>query len=95
VSHLLEDKLTERASGNLGRLFDSVPSRATLVEVDEDGGAPRAASATEVRARRIGAHENARARCDACKRAAAGCLNDILWARPKGAPQAHCASGRY
>ncbi|KAI8469228.1 MAG: hypothetical protein J3K34DRAFT_459478 [Monoraphidium minutum] len=53
VSHLLEAKLTEAAGGNLARLFDSVPSRATLVEVDGESGAPRAAGATEVAASSI------------------------------------------
>lgn len=48
MSHLLEDKLTERATGSLARLFDSVPSKATWVEVDPTTGAPRTSSASEV-----------------------------------------------
>jgi cation transport ATPase len=47
VSHLLEDRLTERAAGSLQRLFDSVPDTASVVEVDE-GGAPRVATTQQV-----------------------------------------------
>jgi hypothetical protein len=47
VSHLLEDRLTERAAGSLQRLFDSVPDTASIVEVDE-GGAPRVATTQQV-----------------------------------------------
>jgi hypothetical protein len=43
----MEDKLTAAASGSLERLFDAVPSTATLVEVEE-GGAPRTATAHQV-----------------------------------------------
>ncbi|KAF8062959.1 HMA1 [Scenedesmus sp. PABB004] len=51
VSHLLEDRLTAKAAGGLQRLFDSVPDTAALVEV-EPSGAPRAATARQVRALR-------------------------------------------
>lgn len=45
---MLEDRLTEKAAGSLERLFATVPSQATLVEV-EGSGRPRAASAKQVR----------------------------------------------
>lgn len=47
VSHLLEDRLTEKAAGSLQRLFDSVPDSAALVEVEESG-APRVATTQQV-----------------------------------------------
>lgn len=34
VSHTLEEKFTARARGNLDRLFSSVPTQATLIELD-------------------------------------------------------------
>ncbi|KAF6263311.1 hypothetical protein COO60DRAFT_1635329 [Scenedesmus sp. NREL 46B-D3] len=52
VSHLLEDRLTERAAGSLQRLFDSVPDAASVVEVDE-GGAPRTATTQQVPAESV------------------------------------------
>uniref|UniRef100_A0A383V263 P-type ATPase A domain-containing protein n=1 Tax=Tetradesmus obliquus TaxID=3088 RepID=A0A383V263_TETOB len=52
VSHLLEDRLTERAAGSLQRLFDSVPDTASMVEVD-DGGAPRVATTQQVPAESV------------------------------------------
>lgn len=55
VSHLLEDRLTEKAAGSLERLFDSVPDTASLVEVDE-GGAPRAATTQQVRVKETKYH---------------------------------------
>lgn len=47
VSHLLEDRLTEKAAGSLQRLFDSVPDAAAVVEV-EDNGAPKVSTTQQV-----------------------------------------------
>eukprot|EP00878_Enallax_costatus_P011030 GHUV01011520.1.p1 GENE.GHUV01011520.1~~GHUV01011520.1.p1 ORF type:complete len:338 (+),score=57.62 GHUV01011520.1:998-2011(+) len=47
VSHLLEDRLTEKAAGSLQRLFDSVPDAAAVVEVEENG-APRVSTTQQV-----------------------------------------------
>lgn len=48
-SHQLEHRLTEKAAGGLQRLFDSVPDRAVVVEVEEGSNAPRVATSQEVR----------------------------------------------
>jgi hypothetical protein len=56
VSHLLEDRLTERAAGSLQRLFDSVPDTASIVEVDE-GGAPRVATTQQVGCSKVAAEQ--------------------------------------
>jgi cation transport ATPase len=47
-SHQLEHRLTEKAAGGLQRLFDSVPDRAVVVEVEEGSNAPRVATTQEV-----------------------------------------------
>ena len=47
-SHQLEHRLTEKAAGGLQRLFDSVPDRAVVVEVEEGSNAPRVATSQEV-----------------------------------------------
>jgi hypothetical protein len=48
-SHQLEHRLTEKAAGGLQRLFDSVPDRAVVVEVEEGSNAPKVATSQEVR----------------------------------------------
>lgn len=58
MSHFLEDKLTQRATGSMERLFAAVPSQATVVEVMADGvsGAvlrPQMPTARVVRAREV------------------------------------------
>jgi hypothetical protein len=56
-SHQLEHRLTEKAAGGLQRLFDSVPDRAVVVEVEEGSNAPRVATSQEVcTAAAAGAH---------------------------------------
>lgn len=47
VSHALEHALTDRAEGNLKRLFDRVPDQAVLVDLDAQG-APQIAAARQV-----------------------------------------------
>lgn len=37
VSHTVEHRLTDRATGSLQTLFDSIPDSATLVELGADG----------------------------------------------------------
>jgi cation transport ATPase len=37
VSHTVEHSLTDRATGSLQTLFDSIPDSATLVELGADG----------------------------------------------------------
>lgn len=49
ASHQLEHRLTEKAAGGLQRLFDSVPDRAVVVEVEAGSNAPKVASSQEVR----------------------------------------------
>jgi hypothetical protein len=48
ASHQLEDRLTEKAAGSLQRLFDSVPDRAVVVEVQQGSNAPQVATSQEV-----------------------------------------------
>lgn len=50
ISHFLEEKFTARASGNLSRLFKAVPSKATLVQMQEGEAAPQLATSHVVRA---------------------------------------------
>jgi len=47
-SHQLEHRLTEKAAGSLQRLFDSVPDRAVVVEVEPGSNAPKVATSQEV-----------------------------------------------
>jgi hypothetical protein len=49
-SHQLEHRLTDKAAGGLQRLFDSVPDRAVVVEVEQGSNAPKVATSQEVRA---------------------------------------------
>lgn len=50
ISHFLEEKFTARASGSLSRLFAAVPSKATLVQMNEADASPQMATAQPVRA---------------------------------------------
>lgn len=47
-SHQLEHRLTEKAAGGLQRLFDSVPDRAVVVEIEDGSNAPKVATSREV-----------------------------------------------
>lgn len=46
----MEDKLTEKAQGSLERLFSTVPTQATLVQLDASTGAPLTSSSAVVTA---------------------------------------------
>ena len=52
VSHTVEHRLTDRAMGNLSALFDSIPQKAVLVQLDA-GGSPNLLAAREVPARDV------------------------------------------
>lgn len=53
-SHQLEHRLTDKAAGGLQRLFDSVPDRAVVVEVEQGSNAPKVATSQGVRAGNLG-----------------------------------------
>ena len=51
-SHVLENKLTDKAQGNLQSLYDATPAHAVLVEVKLDGS-PDMAQLTNAKARDV------------------------------------------
>ena len=57
VSHTVEHVLTERARGNLRSLFDRIPDRAVVVQLD-DQGSPAIAGAQEVPAAQVAVGSN-------------------------------------
>ena len=57
VSHTVEHVLTERARGNLRSLFDRIPDRAVVVQLDAQGS-PAIAGAQEVPAAEVAVGSN-------------------------------------
>ena len=51
-SHVLENKLTDKAQGNLQSLFDATPEHAVLVKTNPDGS-PDMAQLTDAKARDV------------------------------------------